>query len=190
MTGGGRLRSAWNELAGWIVRRQSRSPAPADPIAGTDDAAGARPHPDGRRQLYAIRYVTKSGRRRGRNGESGAYDKPLRNVINDRAMSRGRKPLGDKAMTVAERQARFRGAHAACAPRVRYRRPADRRSRPQRWREAVAELVELQGEYRDWLDTLPPSLENSATAEALRAICDLDLSELESVEPPRGFGRD
>jgi N-terminal domain of anti-restriction factor ArdC len=79
---------------------------------------------------------------------------------------------------------------AAGAPRVRYRRPADRRSRPQRWREAVAELVELQGEYRDWLDTLPPSLESSAIAEALRAICDLDLSELESVEPPRGFGRD
>jgi hypothetical protein len=48
---------------------------------------------------------------------------------------------------------------------------------------------ELQAEYRDWLDTLPPSLEGSATAEALRAICDLDLSELESVELPRGFGR-
>jgi hypothetical protein len=27
-------------------------------------------------------------------------------------------------------------------------------------------------------------------AEALRAICDLDLSELESIVPPRGFGRD
>ena len=27
-------------------------------------------------------------------------------------------------------------------------------------------------------------------AEALRAICELDLSELESIEPPRGFGRD
>jgi len=24
----------------------------------------------------------------------------------------------------------------------------------------------------------------------LRAICDLDLSDLNSVEPPRGFGRD
>src|SRR5471030_3426177 len=101
-----------------------------------------------------------------------------------------RKPLGDKAMTTAERQARFRAAHTDGTPRVRYRKPADRRSRPQRWREAVAELVELQGEYRDWLDTLPPSLESSATAEELRAICDLDLSELESVEPPRGFGRD
>jgi len=24
----------------------------------------------------------------------------------------------------------------------------------------------------------------------LQAICDLDLSELEAIEPPRGFGRD
>ena len=30
----------------------------------------------------------------------------------------------------------------------------------------------------------------SATAEALRAICDLDLSELQAIVPPRGFGRD
>jgi hypothetical protein len=105
-------------------------------------------------------------------------------------MNRGRKPLGDRAMSTAERQARFRAVHAAGAPRVRYRKPADRRSRPQRWREAVAELIELQGEYQAWLDTLPPTLEGSATAEALRAVCDLDLSELESVEPPRGFGRD
>ena len=93
-------------------------------------------------------------------------------------------------MTAAERQARFRQAHADGSPKLRYRRPGDRRSRPQRWRDAVAELVTLQDEYRDWLDTLPPSLENSATAEALRSICDLDLSDLEQIEPPRGFGRD
>jgi hypothetical protein len=30
----------------------------------------------------------------------------------------------------------------------------------------------------------------SPTADALHEICDLDLSELTSVEPPRGFGRD
>ena len=101
-------------------------------------------------------------------------------------MSRGPKPQGDRAMTAAERQARFRAAHADGAPKVRYRRPGDRRSRPQRWRDAVSELLTLQEEYRAWLDTLPPSLENSATAEALRSICDLDLSDLESVEPPRG----
>ena len=54
----------------------------------------------------------------------------------------------------------------------------------------MAELLTLQDDYRAWLDTLPPSLENSATADALRSICDLDLSDLEQIEPPRGFGRD
>jgi len=42
----------------------------------------------------------------------------------------GRKPLGEKAMTSAERQARYRAAHADGAPKIRYRKPADRRSRP------------------------------------------------------------
>ena len=41
-----------------------------------------------------------------------------------------------------------------------------------------------------WLESLPDSLQDSATAEALRAICDLDLSELQAIVPPRGFGRD
>ena len=27
-------------------------------------------------------------------------------------------------------------------------------------------------------------------AEALQAICDLDLTELQAIVPPRGFGRD
>ena len=94
-------------------------------------------------------------------------------------------------MTPAERQARYRATHASPAPvvKVRYRRPADRRSRPQRWRDAVAELVELQADYQQWLDGLPESLADTPTAEALRAVCDLDLSELE-IDLPRGFGRD
>ncbi len=104
-------------------------------------------------------------------------------------MKRGPKPIGERTMRPAERQARYRATHADGAPKVRYRKPADRRSRPQRWRDAVAELVELQGDYQAWLDALPPSLADSVTAEALRAICDLDLSVLE-IEPPRGFGRD
>ena len=93
-------------------------------------------------------------------------------------------------MTAAERQARSRASHANGAPRIRYRSPTDRRSRAQRWHAAVAELIALQDDYRRWLHVLPQNLEASATAEALRAICDLDLSDLESVEPPRGFGRD
>jgi hypothetical protein len=28
------------------------------------------------------------------------------------------------------------------------------------------------------------------TAETLRAICELDLGELQAIVPPRGFGRD
>ena len=59
-----------------------------------------------------------------------------------------------------------------------------------KWRDTVSELVDLQEGYRTWLDSLPENLAESATAEALRAICDLDLSELDSVEPPPGFGRD
>jgi hypothetical protein len=88
-------------------------------------------------------------------------------------MKRGPKPLGERAMTGAERQAKFRAAHADGTPRIRYRRPADRRSRAQRWRDAVAELVTLQEDYRAWLDSLPENLAESATAEALRAICEL-----------------
>ena len=107
-------------------------------------------------------------------------------------MPPGPKPLGERAMTTAERQARYRAAHAADSPatvKVRYRRPADRRSRPQRWRDAVAELLELQAGYQQWLDGLPESLADTPTADALRAVCDLDLSSLE-IDLPRGFGRD
>ena len=106
-------------------------------------------------------------------------------------MKPGPRPQGERALTPAERQARYRAAQASAAPavKVRYRKPVDRRSRPQRWRDAVAELVELQADYQQWLDTLPESLAEGATADALRAVCEVDLSSLE-VDPPRGFGRD
>jgi len=93
-------------------------------------------------------------------------------------------------MTNAERQARFREQHANGQPKLRYRRPADHRSRPQRWRDAVAELLSLQGEYAAWLETMPEHLKDIPTGEALQGIVGLDLSELEGIEPPRGFGRD
>ncbi len=40
----------------------------------------------------------------------------------------------------------------------------------------VAELQDLQDEYQAWLDASPQNMADSATAEALRTICDLDLS--------------
>ena len=107
-------------------------------------------------------------------------------------MPSGPKPLGARAMTLAERQARYRATHAAdtvVVVKMRYRKPADRRSRGQRWRDAAAELLELQAGYQQWLDGLPESLADTLTADALQAVCDLDLSGLE-IDPPRGFGRD
>ena len=64
-------------------------------------------------------------------------------------------------MSNAERQRRYRERRKAELPAVHYRRPQDRRSRPQRWRDAVQMLVDLQVEYQDWLDNLPDSLHAS-----------------------------
>ena len=66
-------------------------------------------------------------------------------------------------------------------PIVRYRRSADRRRRPQRWRDAVAELVALQAEYRDWFEALPEATRDGATGDALQAILDLDLDEIAAI---------
>ena len=101
-----------------------------------------------------------------------------------------RKPIGDRPMTDAERQARRRAARAAGRPAVRTRRPADHRSRARRWHDTVAELVALQAEYEAWLEALPETLQDTATAEAVRTISELDLSELQAIVPPRGFDRD
>src|SRR6516165_4711939 len=84
-----------------------------------------------------------------------------------------RTTLGDKPMTNAQRQARYRLARAAARPVIHYRRAADRRSRAQRWRDAVAELVALQSEYARWFEALPDPLHDTATGEALQAIVDL-----------------
>jgi hypothetical protein len=93
-------------------------------------------------------------------------------------------------MTGAERQARYRAARMSGTPVIRLRRPVDRRSRIQRWNDTIAALTDLQTEYAAWLDALPDNQRDSATAEALRMIVDLDLSEIQASEPPRGFGRD
>ena len=83
----------------------------------------------------------------------------------------------------AERQQRYRDRRKEQQPRVHYRRP-------QRWRDAVQTLVDLQAEYQEWLDSLPDSLQESPVAERLAAICEYDFGDLEALEPPRGFGRD
>ena len=112
----------------------------------------------------------------------------------------GPPPRGDRAATPAERSAAYRArrkATVAATPTkpsvvVRYRRPADRRSRPQQWADAVQTLADLLDRFQEWRDNLPPSLANSATAEALDAVLELRgyVEELQAVELPKGFGRD
>ena len=100
-------------------------------------------------------------------------------------------PEGSQALTNAERQARYRARKAEQAgAAVRYRRPTDRRTRTQRWHDAVAELLALQADYAAWADALPDALRDTATGEALQAIVDLDLADLADIQPPRGYGRD
>jgi hypothetical protein len=107
-------------------------------------------------------------------------------------MPKRQLPEAGPALTNAERQARLRARRQAeqAAPPVRYRRPHDRRSRPQRWHDAVAELLRLQGEYAAWHDALPENLKDTPTADALQVIVEIDLDELAAIVPPRGFGRD
>lgn len=107
-------------------------------------------------------------------------------------MPRGRQPQGEHPLSNAERQARYRASHQAEKPQpvIRYRRPADRRSRPERWSDALGELISLQAEYAAWWEVLPDSLRDTATAEALQVIIELDLEALAAIVPPRGYGRD
>jgi hypothetical protein len=107
-------------------------------------------------------------------------------------MPRGRKPDGDTALSNADRQARY---HARLQTRpssvkIIRSRPANRRSRARRWRDAVTELLALQAEYAAWADALPDSLREGTTADALQAIVELNLDAIAAIEPPRGYGRD
>jgi hypothetical protein len=80
----------------------------------------------------------------------------------------------------------FASAVRSIAPRLR----RGRLRRIQRWNDTIATLTALQAEYGAWLETLADNQQDGATAEALRTIVELDLSELQAIEPPRGFGRD
>jgi hypothetical protein len=109
----------------------------------------------------------------------------------------GPRPQGDRAFTSAERMRRLREkrkAEAAGKPSVviRYRRPKDRRSRPDQWSDAINALTNCLDRYQEWRDNLPASLVDSALAERLDAMLEWrDLvDQLSLADLPRGFGRD
>ena len=107
-------------------------------------------------------------------------------------MPSGRMPEGSAALSNAERQARHRAKMLAVQPRLTVKRPAApaRRSRLKRWNDALAEMIAVQAECAAWFEALPESLRDSATAEALQEMIDLDLDAIAAVQPPRGYGRD
>jgi hypothetical protein len=93
-------------------------------------------------------------------------------------------------LTTAERQtrrrAKLRQQGASPSPTPARRLPP----RPTRWAAAVAALIALRDEDRAWLDVLPDNLEGSRLADKLQTIAELDLEELQAIDPPRGYGRD
>jgi hypothetical protein len=109
-------------------------------------------------------------------------------------MPSGRMPEGPAALSNAERQARHRAKMHMLALRASLpaKRPkaAARRSRSQRWNEALAELLAVQAECAAWFEALPESLCESSTADALQEMIDLDLEAIAAVQPPQGYGRD
>jgi hypothetical protein len=110
----------------------------------------------------------------------------MRYVTEVGAMPRGRKPEGEQALSNAERQARYRARHLVqpALLTTRPHHPADRRSRPQRWRDAITELLAIQAAYANWLAALPDGLRGSSTAEVLEAMVELDLTDLVGIERP------
>ncbi len=107
-------------------------------------------------------------------------------------MKPGPKPAVERALTPAERQARYRAAQTAGVKPVRYRRPADRRSRPQRWADAVASLQGCLDAYQAWRDSLPENLAAATIGARLDALLALraHVAALEAADLPKGFGRD
>ena len=93
--------------------------------------------------------------------------------------------LGIAPMTPAERQVRHR-AKLRQRSRQTPTSPAPRiPPRPRRWAAAVGAHQSTRRIPR-WLDKLPPNLEGSSLAEKLQAIAELDLEELQTIDPPRG----
>lgn len=94
------------------------------------------------------------------------------------------------ALSPAEKQRRYRERLKAGVHPVRYRKPRDRRSRARRWRDAVAELLELKDHYANCFDSLPEALRDTPYGERLLAIAEADIEALEALDPPLGYGRD
>lgn len=98
------------------------------------------------------------------------------------------------ALSNAERQRRYRQRRRDGAAKVVYRKPKGPRSRRERLQAAVETIIAIRDEYQDWRDSVPETLEGTATVERLDEALDqlngLDLDGLAALDLPRGYGRD
>ena len=96
--------------------------------------------------------------------------------------------------TAAERQKAYIARLKAGVPApVARKRPARQLSRPKRIEALRAEAEDLLLSYQDWLENMPESLQEGETGEKLQdTITALEsvVAALESIEAPKGFGRD
>ena len=86
-------------------------------------------------------------------------------------------------------QARLQGQPVPAKIAKRPRAP----SRPARLTALLEAVEELQAEYEQWLDNLPPGINESPLAERLQETIEQLTSVAEilaEVNPPKGFGRD
>jgi hypothetical protein len=75
------------------------------------------------------------------------------------------------------------------APTPQPRKPVDRRTKPQRWKDAIAELESLLDGCQRARDNLPDHLTDSAYVEKLDAVLE-HVEVLAEADLPLGFGRD
>jgi hypothetical protein len=96
------------------------------------------------------------------------------------------------ALSDAERQRLYRERRKDGKKLIHYRRPADRRTSPQRWADAIATLIDILDGYQEWRDNMPDGVADSITAQKLDdVLAHRDaVEELQNADLPKGFGRD
>ena len=86
------------------------------------------------------------------------------------------------ALSNAERQRRYRQRRRAGETKVVYRKPKGPRSRNARLKDAIETIITIREEYRDWRDSVPEALEDTATVALLEQVLEaLDALELDSL---------
>jgi hypothetical protein len=96
------------------------------------------------------------------------------------------------ALSDAERQRLYRERRKSGEKLIHYRRPADRRTNPQRWANATETLIDILDSYQEWRENMPDGVADSATAQKLDDVLALRemVEELQNADLPKGFGRD